>query len=284
LRFPESEYEPEVLYTLYLILKDSDLETAERYASALKTDFPNSTFAKILINPAYLQESSLAAEKQKGLYKIAYEFYENGNFRAADSVIKISHQFGETSFSPSLELLEVLITGETEDISQYQYKLGLLAEKYPELPVSAYAKTLLEKSRNFLEVQEKTRGIQYDKFVEQPHYFVLVHRRSEKLEELVSTGLELFNQTYFAEHSLNISNLTLSDEYSITFVADIPNVTTAIDYYHTFIEKLPTINGFRNHKFDNFVITKDNFDTFYRTKGLNEYLQFFEKTYPKKKQ
>jgi hypothetical protein len=35
-----------------------------------------------------------------------------------------------------------------------------------------------------------------------------------------------------------------------------------------------------NHKFDTFVITKDNFDIFYRTKGLDEYLKFFETNYP----
>jgi hypothetical protein len=34
-----------------------------------------------------------------------------------------------------------------------------------------------------------------------------------------------------------------------------------------------------NYNFHNFVITKDNFDIFYRTKGLDEYIQFFEKNY-----
>ena len=35
-RFPETEYEPEILYKLYLIFKDSDPTKSEAYASHLK--------------------------------------------------------------------------------------------------------------------------------------------------------------------------------------------------------------------------------------------------------
>ena len=67
---------------------------------------------------------------------------------------------------------------------------------------------------------------------------------------------------------------------TMTLLADLPGITTALDYIKTFNEKLSTLTEIRNHKFHNFVITKDNFDIFYRTKGLDEYLKFFEKNYP----
>ena len=283
-RFPETGYEPEVLYTLYLIVKDTDPELAEKYANELKSKHPNSTFAKILVNPAYLQESSQAAEKQKLLYKEAYAYFEAGNFRAADSVLQTAQTLGETVFTPSMELLQILITGETEDIYKYQYKLDQFAQKHTGTDIGAYAQTLLETSRSFLQNQEKKKGIQYIRSLEEPHYFVILYKTGEKLENLVPAVLEKFNQASFPELDLKISNLTFNDQYNMTFVADLSNVTTAIDYYRTFNENLPRINEFRNHKFDNFVITKDNFDIFYRTKGLDEYQQFFEKNYPKENQ
>jgi outer membrane protein assembly factor BamD (BamD/ComL family) len=52
-RFPGSDYEPEVLYKLYLISRDKDLAKAEQYATLLKTNYPQSTFTRILINPDY---------------------------------------------------------------------------------------------------------------------------------------------------------------------------------------------------------------------------------------
>ena len=84
-RFPDTEYEPEILYKLYLIYKENDPQKAEIYASRLKNEHPNSTFTKILINPDYLKESSQAVEKQKSLYKTAYEYFEAGEYTLTSS-------------------------------------------------------------------------------------------------------------------------------------------------------------------------------------------------------
>jgi hypothetical protein len=63
-------------------------------------------------------------------------------------------------------------------------------------------------------------------------------------------------------------------------VVDLQQVTQALSYMQTFNENMPRLTELQNHKFNTFVITKDNFDIFYRTKGLDEYLKFFEKNYP----
>jgi tetratricopeptide (TPR) repeat protein len=283
-RFPETEYKPEVLYTLYLILKDTDPTTAEEYASLLKSKYPSSKFAKILINPAYLQESSLAVEKQKELYKGAYETFQIGKYDSASQIISTAEAMGETSFTPTLKLLRILIMGKTEDISKYQYELDEFIKANPDTEISEYAKKLLATSREFQQTQEKRKGIQYVKSLEEPHYFVIVYRKTEKLDEIASSLLETFNQEFFEQLNLKTSNLMVGDDYAITFVTDLPGFSAAVEYYQTFNEKLPTITQLRNHKFDNFVITKNNFDIFYRTKGLDEYLQFFERNYPTENQ
>jgi tetratricopeptide (TPR) repeat protein len=281
-RFPSTEFEAEVLYTLYIIFKEKDPTLAEQYAEKLKSKFPSSTFAKILVNPNYLQESGLAAERQKVTYKIAYSYFDEGKYRAADSVLRLAFAEGETSFTPSLELLKVLIIGETEDVSKYQYELDEFIKKYPETQPAEYAKKLLASSRNFQEVQEKRKGIQYIKSLNEPHYFVILYKRADNVDEMISSALAYFNAGHFDELKLNITNLNFNDELALAFVSDLPNVTTALEYYRTFSQNVRSMNEFRNFKFDNFVITKDNFDTFYRTKGLDEYLQFFEKNYPSK--
>jgi hypothetical protein len=283
-RFPQTAHEPEVLYTLYLITKETDPEKAETYASLLKRKHPNSTFAKILINPSYLKESGLAVEKQKELYKQAYESFQLKDYAAARQTISEALAMGETSFTPSLNLLTVLITGETENISKYQYELDQFIKQYEGNELAAYAQKLLDASRRFQQAEEKRKGIQYIPSFEEPHYFVLVYKRTEKMDAIASAALENFNKANFKELNLRTSNLVLNDEYTLTFVADLPENSTAVAYYKTFIEKLPSITTLRNHKFNNFVITKDNFDIFYRTKGLDEYIHFFEKNYPAENQ
>jgi tetratricopeptide (TPR) repeat protein len=278
-RFPSTSFEPEALYTLYLIYKDADPAAAEQYASLLKRKHPSSSFARILINPDYLKESSQAAEKQKLFYKEAYEKFKDENF--IGSLLKLDEAFalGETSFTPSLQLLRILITGETEDVTLYQYELGEFIKANEGKEIATYAKKLLDSSREFQSQAEKRKGIQYVKSFDEPHYFVMIYKRTGEVGKIASSVLETFNRTYFTTLNLKTSNLILNEEYALTFVADLPEVRSAVEYFKTFIENQSRISELRNHKFDNFVITRDNFNIFYRTKGLDEYLQFFQKNY-----
>jgi tetratricopeptide (TPR) repeat protein len=278
-RFPETTHEPEVLYTLYLIHKDSAQAEAEKYADLLKSKYPQSTFAKILINPDYLHESGLAVEKQKVFYKTAYENFQAKDYITAATSINEGLALGETSFSANLKLLRILIVGETEDIAKYQFELEQFMKQNETNSLAAYAKKLLETSRQFQQAEEKRKGIQYVLSFDEPHYFVIVHRRKDKIEGLVTSALEAFNSKNFQNLSLKTSNLILNDEYGITFVADLTGKSAAVEYFKSFIEKRPSITPLGNYNFHNFVITKDNFNIFYRTKGLDEYLQFFEKNY-----
>jgi len=279
-RFPETEYKPEILYKLYLIFKESDPAKSDAYAAELKTKYPLSTFAKILENPDFLKQSSQAVEKQKELYKSAYDYFTAADYPSSLQVVAQATDLGTTVFTPSLELLSILIVGKTEDINKYQYLLDEFSKKYADMEAGAYAKKLLDASRNFQQKQELMKGIQYIRSLEEPHYFVMVYRKDENMGSTGSVVLEKFNLEYFKELKLKTSNLILDDNYSLTLVADLPRISSALEYVKTFNEKLSTLTELRNHKFHSFVITKDNFDIFYRTKGLDEYLQFFEKNYP----
>ena len=283
-RFPETEYEPEILYKLYLIFKESDASKSDEYASLLKTKHPSSTFAKILINPDFLKESSQAAEKQKTLYKIAYDHLTNREYAAATQSLDEAFALGQTVFSPNLELLKILIIGKTEDINKYQQLLDQFSKDNPGSEAGSYATKLLESSRSFQEKQEQTKGIQYIRSLEEPHFFLMVYRPDQNIGAMGTAALEEFNQTYFKDLKLKTSNVIMSDDYTLTIVAELPRISSALEYVKTFNEKLPTLIELRNHKFHSFVITKDNFDIFYRTKGLDEYLQFFEKNYSSKDQ
>src|SRR5690606_20378097 len=108
---------------LYLIFKDSDPAKAERFANELIEKFPESSYAKIIINPNYLKESGLVVEQQKVLYKNAYENFEAGQYSISTKIIEDANALGKTEFTPNLSLLSVLLIGKTENISLYQLKL-----------------------------------------------------------------------------------------------------------------------------------------------------------------
>lgn len=279
-RFPESEYKPEALYKIYLITKETDPANAEQYADILKRDFPYTTFAKILINPDYLKESSETAEKQKGLYKEAYAYYEAENYIESSRIINEALALGQTIFSAQLELLKVLIIGKTGDVATYKTALEKFIETNPDSELIPYAEKLLKTANEFQKRGEQERGISYIEIKEGPHFFVIVYKRSEKMNEIVSAALEKFNNNSFKDLNLKTSSLVLSEDYAMTMTGELQDDKTAVAYYKAFNEKLP--DELRSYKFNKFVITNDNFNILYRTKGVNEYIQFFEKNYQAK--
>ena len=283
-RFPETEYRPEVLYKLYLIVMEQDPVQAERYASQLKQDYPTSNYTRILINPDYMRETSVAAEKQKLMYKEAFALYQINNLRMAQEKIKQALAEGETSFTPQIELLKILVIGKTEDVTRYQFELGEFIKKYPDNTLKPYAEQLLASSKALLEKQERARGIQFIKSMEGPHNFVIVYNTAEKITNPVSTALEKYNAAQWKDLKLNTSNIILTDEKTITIVTELPNLETALGYFDKFLAQIAITKPLSNYKFYSFVITKDNFQIFYRTKALDEYLTFFDRNYQKQNQ
>jgi len=282
-RFPASELMPEALYKLYLIYKEANDERADRYAQKLMDGYPSSTFAKILLNPNYLKENSVAAEKQKLIYKEAYSYFQKNNLRAAQEKISQALQIGETAFTPQLELLKILLTGKTEDVTQYQFELETFIKKYPAELTKDYATQLLATSKALLVKIERAKGIQYSTNLSGTHYFVAVYKEGDKITNPVVDALEKFNATVWSKLKLTTSNLGLNEKI-VTMVVELPDRETALSYFDKFLAQLSNTKPFSQYKFYNFVITKDNFQTFYRTKALDEYLTFFDRNYQKQNQ
>jgi tetratricopeptide (TPR) repeat protein len=280
-RFPTSELMPEVLYKLYLIHKEKNDGLAEGYAKRLQGEFPTSTFAKILVNPDYLKEISALAEKQKLQYKEAYAYFQKNNLRPALEITNQALASGETSFTPQLELLKILLTGKTEDVTRYQYELGEFVKKYPKDPLSKYAGQLLASSKALYEKIEKAKGIVFGTNFNNPHFFIVIYNEAERITNPVVDALEKFNQLEWTDLKLTTSNLGFADGKVLTMCVELPDKATAMRYYDKFLAQLAGTKPFSNYKFYNFVITKDNFQIFYRTKSLDEYLTFFDKNYQK---
>lgn len=280
-RFPESELMPEVLYKLYLIHREKNDGLADGYAKRLQSEFPNSTFAKILVNPDYLKEISELAEKQKLQYKEAYAYFQKNNLRPALEIVNEALASGETQFSPQLELLKILLTGKTEDVTRYQYELGEFVKKYPKHPLKGYAEQLIASSKTLLERIEKAKGIVFLTNFNSPHLFVTVYNEAERITNPVVDALEKFNRQEWKDLKLTTSNLGYADGKVLTMCVEFPDKAAAMKYYDKFLAQLQVAKPFSNYKFYNFVISKDNFQIFYRTKSLDEYLTFFDKNYQK---
>ncbi len=286
-RFPESEYEPEVLYLLYLTYRDLEDETYKKYRDLLVRNFPKTLYAKLVINPNYEEESNQEREKLKRRYSDAYALYLAGE----DSVARVRiaeslARYRDNDFVDNMKLLEVLVRGRME--GEYRYQLGLqeFIEKYPESDVNAYAVELLSGIDNYKQKIEKRRGTEYIAEFDEPHSFIVVYKNTGKLSTELPKLIDQFNREKFSRGNLSSANLMLEDGKVMVLVEKFPSKETAEAYYRLFngeaspLKTLP--ENYRPESIEaNFAISEDNLTILYRTKDVEKYLRFFENHYMK---
>ncbi|UII34232.1 tetratricopeptide repeat protein [Fulvivirga ulvae] len=278
-RFPETKHEPEVLYHLYLINKSLGRDT-ERYKNRLLSQYPNTTYAKLLANPNYTEESTAANEQLKKAYKKAYELFGSEQYtQALDVINQAMNDHQETVFTPRLKLLKILITGKTEDVNLYQYQLTEFIKEHPDSEITPYAKELLTASENFLKKQRRLLGTEFVKYFDQEHYLVVVYDAGKGLTDRIYPLIEAYNNSEFDEQNLKTSNLILDENRSITMITSFGGQQEALQYFRKFVSEDVISEKTQNSKIYKFVITKDNFNIFYQSKDLEAYLRFFDKNY-----
>ncbi len=278
-RFDNSEYKPEVLYLLYLAYKDLENTKYEEVGRELVLLYPNTTFAKLVLNPNYEEESDVASEKLKQYYKIAYELYEIDSLDSALLLIDEGMtKYPDNSFSDNMRLLQIMIWGKTDGFYKYQYELQQFESQYPESELIDFVNHLITSSDEYQQ-DLKQRNIQYIKYFDQVHFYVLLYPSDNQLSDELPKMMDEYNQQNFPDRDLNTGNLILNDDYSLVLINEFENQSDAEGYYQSINGDDSPLSEYSSYKLYNFVITKDNFQILYQTKGLQEYLNFFEMNY-----
>ena len=275
-RFPKTEFEPEVLYLLYLMGNDR----SDQHKEQLLTKYPKSTYAKLIENPQYTEESNEATTMLKKAYKEAYALYRDNKFSASRSIItEALSKHPETAFTANMNLLNILLTGKLENDDKYKYELDEFIKENPDSEITPYAVTLQKSTEAFNERLEKQKSIQYVPDFDQVHYFVMVYESSQNITDKVIEKLKGFNNRNYSELQLNTGSLSLNDQYSIALVTEFNGIETSLNYLTKYDEGKQAFEILSNSKIDTFVITKDNFGILYKSGGVKEYLKFFSQNY-----
>ncbi len=278
-RFPTTEYEPEVLYQLFLIYKELNPDKSLRKGAILKSKFPETVYAKLVHNPNYREESFAISGQLQSVYKKLYEKHANGEYHelifSIDSALSIHP---ENEFSDNLLLLKILSLGKRDGNATFQFELGNFVKTYPNSELIPYANILLTASEEFQQNRYNSAKARFMEDFKQKHFFVIVYDIEEeltsKIPKLVDGFLEKNNFI-----TLQTGNLILNQTKSMVLVNDFPGRGTSVEFANMFNAQVLLEEQVKGSKIDVFVITEDNFDIFYKTKDISAYLNFFEKHY-----
>ncbi len=278
-RFPGSEHVPEVLYQLILIHEKTDPAQAEAYKEKLLNEFPNTTYAHLVRNPNFDLENSQAVAAVKRVYSDAYRLYNQGEYAFAldklDSALEISP---ETSFTPQMELLRILVLANNETKQTYEGRLESFIQEYPDFPITPYAEQLLQKSRDFATANSRSTVV-FSENRNQEHYFVLIYDSENGEQQAVTETIQLYNTLNFDDQQLKLSTLQMEGNRRVSILRSFENGRDAYQYLKEFEKRGVIPQGTLNSKSYTFVITKDNFDILYQSRDLASYMQFFDKNY-----
>ena len=280
-RFDTSTYVPEVLYQLYLIYQPIDADKSTYYRNQLVNQYPNTLYAKVILNPNYQEESNAATAQAKLLYAQAYSQYQGKAWTEAGTLVDRGlKEYPENDFTDNFELLKILIEAEqAQNIYTYRFALEEFKKSFPESELLPYADRLLSASQSVEERIKKAQAVRYVEYFGQQHLFVLVYDVSQAEADDITQQIVAFNQAQFPDDNLTTANLILNDQYSLVLVNQFATKESATAYYRAFIQDDSTLNGLQRFNFHNFVITKDNFQIFFAAKEPDSYKAFFQKHY-----
>jgi len=278
-RYPSSEYKPELLYQLYLIYTDLEHPRAQECRDQLINEFPNSSYAKTLLNPKYKEEYDALAEKMKLEYKTAYELYRDHHY---DSALAIASnallENPENSFTDNLKLLEIMIQGQTGNLYSYRFELEKFIKEFPESELNEYAQKLLRTAHELPLKLAQLGGATFKQNLNRDHMFVIVYPTRQFEDGNLAREFDQFNQEQFTEAQLTASTLIFENEKAMVMVQDFADKSGALSYYER-LKQQGFLDNYSTDQFSTFVITEENFEIFYRTKDLKGYLSFFKNFY-----
>jgi hypothetical protein len=280
-RFRNSEVTPEALYNLYVINRSINSARSETYRQDLITNYFESEFAKILVDPNYFEKIFAEMKMLETLYERAYNLYASENFAESISVIDGAlMQFPEDNLAPKFMLLKAYCVAKIYDERSFREELNNLIRRHPQSAEAQRASEIsafLNQSMPELRIEEE-RQVAYEIYfadITQNHSFAFV----------IENPIFNINQAAFDIISYNIDNYTnnnyrtegilIDNRFILITVSGFNNFAAALEYYTAFsAEKL--IRNISGNKFYTFLISNENLDMLKIDKKPERYDIFFK--------
>ncbi len=282
---PDSKYDVEVLYNLYLIYdKLGNTAKAEEYKKMLLAKYPTSKPAMIIKDPSYLEASNQIKVAVDAHYLATFELYKQNRLEEALTQIHLADSLykKENYLKPKFELLNAFIVGQTKDLGEYKDALKDIIAKYPSDEVKSKAEEILsyiEKSEDEI-IKKENNMLRYEFDAQNRHYFMIaVQDQSLKITD-ITTAIAQYNDVNRSLEGLKIEPLILPDGITLIMVKSFDDLAKARNYFNA-ITQSETFNKFPEGTMEFMMISDINFNKIIINKEVGTYLEYFDTKYPK---
>jgi tetratricopeptide (TPR) repeat protein len=132
-RFPDDPNKAGTYYNLYRLYSETDVARSDEYKNKLLKEYPETAFAKVIIDPDYarhLDDKDVAFNKA---YNQVYELYAQKKYtRVINSIDTLLQQYPGNKLIAQLYYLRAIAAGHQENLSAFRADLQQIAANYPD--------------------------------------------------------------------------------------------------------------------------------------------------------
>jgi len=308
-RYPENDNKLESWYYSYqAAMLNKDKPKKEHYKNLIVSQYPNSNFAKILTNPDYLAELEAENHKIYNLYDRAYQEFRRRNYSKtiefsnyADSV------FAENPLVSKFKLLKALSIGGTGNVDELKTELTSIVKDYPNSDEKATAEYILsrvtaENYTNFIP-QGQTGSYVADKAntsidsattttpdeiialelynynKDAKHYYVVAIENNNIDINRIKFDITSYNVENFLMFDFEAKKIPFDKKTQFVIVKTLKNRRQASKYFKIITKRSDVFTSLRPMDYQQFIISKENFETLRDDKDIEKYLRFYRKNY-----
>ncbi len=289
-RFPDStRNELDGYYYAYLGSSDLSLsDKKQKYYDLIIQKYPNSTYARVLQDPNYL--NTLKAEKNKlgNYFDQTYALYQSENYQEAQKRLgQVNKLFGkENPLQAKFSLLSAMVGGATNGRKAYIDGLKQVVAKYKNTAEEKRAKEILRVLGENVgggvgsvgKASKETKSL--FKLEENRMHFILILLDADKVVvNDVKNAVSNFDKKNYRLQQFRVSNIYLGSNVKnpIIVVRKFRGKKKAMDYYRNISTDPEVLNAIKDAKI--FPVSQGNYRQILRQKSLVGYEDFFNANY-----
>lgn len=301
-RFPGSIYELSTWIELHKINYQTEI-----YRARITQKYPESNYAKFLVNPDFFREMESRKQLIEKRYAEAATFYRKGEYEAAGKIAKeVSALQPDSTLMPKVKFIELVASGKNSSQEDFGSMLDKYISDFPGSPAKPVALKIremirqnslaeLEKmiskidSAGISGMQEKKSGKDNDPFggkysydEDLFHYFILSYPKSAKVDvNRLIFDIANFNIDYYTTYDFEIEEIRLNDQTNLVVVRSLPNKEEGLGYFGNILKQKEVFKTLKGIDYHYFIASSPNYRKLVTDQDLLEYLRFFVQNYSK---
>ena len=278
-RFPTDEqYAALALYNVYINYLETNNPKATNSKETLLSKYPNSIYAKMIVDPNYTSEILSKKDLAELNYQEIFLLYKENVF---DQVLVKTENISDEKYKNKLLLLRALSFIQKEEMDKATTILKNISEE--DEKVSQEAKYILDAINDPAKMKKANElalaGSPYLYRSNNQHMIILVLPKEGVDVTYLKTLISDFHTNSLGNEVFEISALLLGLDQHLLMIKSFENIKKSMGYYELFIQEGSVMEVLNKSEYMIMSISFENFQEFYKNKDTQGYHNFFTKNY-----